>query len=177
MAESTTIARPYAEAVFRLADQGGALKAWSDMLASMAQVAGNPDVRVAISDPKLTAAQVTELFISLCRGISEEGRNLVKLLVENRRLAVLPEVHALFEALKNQREGVLEAQIYSAYPLDDAQKAKLVADLEAKFKQRINVEVAVDPELIGGVKAVIGDQVIDASVRGKLAAMAVALKS
>lgn len=177
MAETITVARPYAEALFRLADQSGNLKGWSDMLGTLAQVADHPEVRATIGNPKLTSAQLTELFIGLAKGIDEEGKNLVRVLVENRRLSVLPEVRELFEELKNQREGVLEAQIYSAFPLDETQQAQLVADLQLKFKQRVQVTVAVDPELIGGVKVVVGDQVIDASVRGKLAAMAVALKS
>ncbi len=177
MAESITIARPYAEAIFRIADDGARLPAWSDTLRVFASVAGNPDVRAQIGNPKLTGEQLTKLFLSLCKGSDAEGENLIKLLVENRRLAVLPEISELFEELKNQREGVLEAQIYSAFPIDAKRQAKLVADLEARFKRRISAQVAVDPELIGGVKVAIGDQVIDASVRGKLAAMAVALKS
>lgn len=177
MAESTTIARPYAEALFRLADGSGRLREWAAMLDQLAGVAGNGDVREAIGNPKLTGSQLADLFLSLCKGIDAEGENLVRLLVENRRLSVLPEVRGLFDELKNQREGVLDAQIYSAFPLDAAQQGKLVADLEARFRQRIAAELSVDPELIGGVKVVIGDQVIDASVRGKLAAMAVALKS
>jgi F-type H+-transporting ATPase subunit delta len=177
MAEITTIARPYAEAVFRLADERGRLAHWAETLSAMAQVAGNPDMRACIDNPKLTAKQLIELFASLCKGIDQEGMNLASTLVENRRLALLPEIRELFEELKNQREGVLEAQVFSAFALDDAQSARLVADLERKFGRRISASVAVDPGLIGGVKVVIGDQVIDASVRAKLAAMAAALKA
>lgn len=177
MAESTTIARPYAEAVFRLADQNGSLRAWSEMLATMSQVAANSEVRTIIGNPKLTGGQLTELFLSLCPGLTQDGKNLVKLLVDNRRLSLLPEVRELFDELKNSREGVLEAQIYSAFPLDSTQQAQLKSDLEGKFQRAVNVSVDIDPELIGGVKVVVGDQVIDASVRGKLAAMAVALRA
>lgn len=177
MAESTTIARPYAEALFRLADAAGRLKQWAGNLETLASVAANTDVQAAIANPKLTGDQLRDLFLSLCGSVDAETRNLVALLVENRRLALLPEVRALFDELKNQREGVINVQIRSAFPLDTTQTTKLVADIESRLKQRISAEVAVDPELIGGVLVVAGDRVIDASVRGKLAAMATALKS
>jgi F-type H+-transporting ATPase subunit delta len=177
MAESTTIARPYAEAVFKLADQGGSLAAWSGVLQTLAQVAENPDMQACIANPKLTRGQLAELFLSTVKGLNDEGRNLVQVLVENGRLALLPQIREQFEILKHQREGVLEARIVSAYPIDDSQKSALVADLERKFQRRIEASVAVDPELIGGVQVQVGDQVIDGSVRARLAAMAVALKS
>jgi F-type H+-transporting ATPase subunit delta len=177
MAEITTIARPYAEAVFKLADQRGRLAAWSGMLETLAQVADNPDMRACVANPKLTRGQLAELFLSAAKGLDEEGRNLVQVLVENGRLGLLPQIREQFEVLKHEREGVLEARIVSAFPIDDAQKATLIADLERKFQRRIEASVAVDPELIGGVQVVVGDQVIDGSVRARLAAMAVALKS
>lgn len=177
MAEITTIARPYAEAIFKLADQNGSLGAWSGQLETLAQVASNPEMRTCIANPKLNRGQLTDLFLSAAKGLNEEGRNLVQVLVENGRLGLLPQVREQFEVLKHEREGVLEARIVSAYPIDAAQKAALVADLERKFQRRVQASVAVDPELIGGVQVVVGDQVIDGSVRARLAAMAVALKS
>lgn len=177
MAEVTTIARPYAEALFRLADEGGALAAWSASLGEMAEVAGNPDVRVIIGNPGITARQLTDLFLSLCRDATgEQVRNLVALLVDNGRLGLLPQIREQFEALKAQREGMVEAEIVSAFPLDDAQTASLVADLERKFSRKVQAAVSVDLALIGGVRIVVGDEVIDASIQGKLANMAVALK-
>ncbi len=177
MAETTTIARPYAEAIFRLADQKGRLGAWANLLDNLAGVAGNPDVQATIGNPKLTATQLESLFLSLCGEGDAEGKSLVRVLVENRRLAILPEIREAFEALKREREGVLEAEIFSAFPLSDAQKINVVDDLERKFKRRVVATVAIDPELIGGVKIIVGDQVIDASVRARLAAMETALKS
>lgn len=177
MAETLTVARPYAEAIFRLADQRGALGAWSGMLDTMAQVAANPEMQDCIGNPKLTRRQLADLFVSASKGLNEEGRNLVELLVENGRLALVPQVRELFEELKHEREGVLDAQIYSAFPVDETQKSGLVADLERKFGRRIQAIVAIDPDLIGGVKVVVGDQVLDGSVRARLAAMSVALKS
>lgn len=177
MAETTTIARPYADAVFKLADQAGSLAAWSGMLETLAQVADNPDMQACIANPKLTRGQLADLFLSAAKGLNQEGRNLVQVLVENGRLALLPQIREQFEVLKHEREGVLEARIVSAFPIDETQKSALVADLARKFQRRIEASVAVDPDLIGGVQVVVGDQVIDGSVRARLAAMAVALKS
>lgn len=177
MAEATTIARPYAEAVFRLADQTNALPAWSTMLDTMTQVATNPDMQACIGNPRIARAHVVDWFLAACKDLSEEARNFVRLLAENGRLPVLPEIRVSYEQLKNERERVLEAQVHTAFPLDEAQKAALVADLEKKFGRRINATIELDPELIGGVKVVVGDKVIDASVRARLAAMSAALKS
>jgi len=109
--------------------------------------------------------------------VSAEQQNFVRLLVDNERLQVLPEIRDLYVELKNGQEGVKEADIASAFPLDDATLKNLVAELEARFQCRIQATVSLDPELIGGVRIAVGDQVIDASVRGKLAAMATALQS
>jgi F-type H+-transporting ATPase subunit delta len=177
MAEAVTQARPYAEAVFRLADDGGTLAAWSETLAAMAAVADHPEVREYIGNPGLTAEQLYGLFVSLLRReIDKEAQSLVRVLISNDRLALLPQIYEMFEHLKHAREGVLDANISTAFSLDDAQLKDLVAGLEAKFKSRINAQVTVDKELIGGVKVVIGDEVIDGSVRGRLATMAAALQ-
>jgi F-type H+-transporting ATPase subunit delta len=178
MAEITTIARPYAEAVFRLADEANTLPAWSATLGEMAAVAGNPDMQAVIANPNISAKQLTDVFMSLCKDVTDaQAKNFVELLISNGRLAVLPEVSAQFEQLKDEREGVVEAQIVSAFPMDDAQQASLVADLERKFKRKVQAAVSVDNALIGGVRIMIGDEVIDASVQAKLASMAIALKT
>jgi len=178
MAENVTIARPYAEAAFQLASAGNALGPWSEALDRLASIAVDPQMRDCISDPKLQPAQLAGLFLDVAgAGLSAEQQNYVRVLVENERLQVLPEIRDLFVALKNEHEGVKEANIVSAFPMDDATLKALVADLEARFKAKLNVTVSVDPELIGGVKIAVGDEVIDASVRGKLANMAAALKN
>lgn len=177
MAETATIARPYAEAVFGLADKAGAGAAWLGMLAIMAQVAGNPDMRSCIGNPNVGPKALYDLFIALCReDFPAEARNFVRVLIANDRLALLPEIHAQFADLKNEREGVLEAEIRSAFPLDNAQINGLVADISRRFKRRVQPRVTVDRELIGGVRITVGDEVIDGSVRGKLDNMAAALK-
>ena len=178
MAETVTIARPYAEAVFGLADKAGALAGWRDMLATMAQVAAHPEMRACIANPNIGAKQIYDLFIALCKeDFPVEARNFVRVLIANDRLALLPEIHALFEELKNGREGVVEAEIRTAFPLDNAQVNGLVADLGRRFRRRVQPRVTVDKELIGGVRITAGDEVIDCSVRGKLEEMAAALKA
>lgn len=178
MAEPSTIARPYAEAVFRLADAAGKLAEWSAMLGALAQVARNERVRAALSDPNLPPAKVAGLFISILAGkLSGEAENLVRVLAENRRLDVLDEVRAQFDALRNEREGVIEAEIQSAFPLENAQLADLVARLEKKTGCKVKARVRVDRELIGGVRLVMGDKVIDASARAQLGALQSALKA
>lgn len=176
MPEPITIARPYAEAVFELAAQTDALARWSQALEAMARIAQDPDMLMLIADPKVSDEQRARIFLELCgEGVTPEARNFVTLLLVNNRLALLPEIRELFEQHKNEREGVVEAQISSAFPLDDAQLRSLVADLERRFSRRVDPQVTLDRELIGGVKIVVGDTVIDGSVRGKLAGLSAAL--
>ncbi|MDY0014390.1 MAG: F0F1 ATP synthase subunit delta [Rhodocyclaceae bacterium] len=178
MAENVTIARPYADAAFKLATGAGALGPWSEALERLALVVTDPSMRECINDPKLPADQLYTLVAGVAGdALSADLQNFVRVLVDNERLQVLPEIRDLFVVLKNEHEGVREAQIASAFPLDDATLKSLVADLEAKFKVRIDPSVSIDPELIGGVRVAVGDEVIDASVRGKLANMAAALKN
>lgn len=178
MAEPSTIARPYAEAAFRLADGQSRLAEWSAVLANLSAVAADERVRAAMGDPNLQAAKVAGLFISILAGqLSGEAENFVRVLAENRRLDVLAEIRAQYEALKNEREGVVEAEIYSAFELDQEQFADLVARLERKTGRQVKATVSIDPSLIGGVKIVLGDKVIDGSARAQLGALESALKA
>ena len=177
MAENITLARPYADAAFQLARTTGALGPWQQALDRMAAVAADAQMVECIDNPRLQSSQVAQLFLDVVGTVSAEQQNFVRLLVDNERLQVLPEIRDLYVELKNGQEGVQEADIASAFPLDDATLKNLVAELEARFKCRIQAAVSLDPELIGGVRIAVGDQVIDASVRGKLAAMATALKN
>ena len=177
MAENITLARPYADAAFQLARTTGALGPWQQALDRMAAVAADVQMVECIDNPRLQSSQVAQLFLDVVGSVSAEQQNFVRLLVDNERLQVLPEIRDLYVELKNGQEGVKEADIASAFPLDDATLKNLVAELEARFKCKIQATVSLDPELIGGVRIAVGDQVIDASVRGKLAAMATALQS
>jgi F-type H+-transporting ATPase subunit delta len=177
MAELATIARPYAEALFRVA-QSGDLTAWSELVTEMARVASHPDVKEFASNPKVTDKEVGDTFLSLLKSnVTPEARNFVGMLAENGRLALLPEIAEQFHELKNAREGAADAEITSAFALSDAQVNDLVATLEKKFGRKLNPSVTVDPALIGGVRVAIGDEVLDTSVRAKLQRMHTALVS
>ncbi len=177
MAENVTIARPYAEAAFQLARDENALAIWADALERMVAVAIHPDMQPCLDDPRLLPAQLTTLFLGVAgEGLTASQQNFAKVLVENDRLGVLAEIRDLFVTLKNEHEGSKKALIASAFPIDTAAQQQLVADLERRFACKIQASVSVDAELIGGVCITVGDQVIDASVRGKLATMATALQ-
>ena len=178
MAEPSTVARPYAEAAFRLADEKGELAGWSGMLAALAAVAADERVGRTIADPNLSDAKVAGVFISILGGkLSSDAENLVRVLAQNGRLELLPEIRDQFEALKNEREGVIEAEVESAFELSEAQLADLVQRLERKTGRKVRAKVNVDRELIGGVKVVLGDKVIDGSARAQLGALETALKA
>ena len=178
MAEPSTIARPYAEAVFKLADGSGKLAEWSAMLAALAQVSENGRVAAAVTDPNLTAAKAAGLYASILSGrLSAECENFIRVLADNRRLALLPEIRKQYETLKNEREGTVDAEVYTAFDLAPTQLADLVARLEKHTGRKVKARVSADKELIGGVRVVIGDKVIDASVRAQLAALESALKA
>jgi F-type H+-transporting ATPase subunit delta len=173
MAELSTIARPYAEALFATArdDQAG-LASWSALVSELAQVASLNDVREALTDPRLNAEQRTELFVGLIKSaLPVKARNFIEVLVSNNRILVLPQIAEQFELLKNQLEGTALAQITSAFPLADEQVQQLVSGLEKKFDLKLKPSVTIDPNLIGGVRVQVGDQVLDTSVQAQLARM------
>jgi len=176
MAETITIARPYAEAAFKLAHEQNRLEPWSQMLGLLELVTQDADIARCLSDPNVSAQQLESLVLGVCgERLDGAGRNLVQVLVHNNRLALLPEIRAMFEQLRLAQEGVLEAEIYSAFAVNDAEVAQLVKKLESKYQRKVRAQVSVDPTLIGGIKIVIGDKVVDATVRGKLDAMSAAL--
>jgi F-type H+-transporting ATPase subunit delta len=175
MAEIATIARPYAEAAFRLALQRQALPVWSEALGRLAQVAEDPQASALIGNPNVASSQVEDLFRSVGGKDAEIG-SFVRLLAENGRLTCLPEIAVQFHTMKQVEEGVREGVVHSAFPLDEKQLRDLKTQLEGRFG-RLQLSVQVDPTLIGGVKVIVGDQVLDTSVSGKLAAMRAALNS
>ncbi len=175
MAELATIARPYAEAAFEVADAAKKLDAWADALARLAAVASDPEILRLVGDPSVASDALYGVIAGAAGDLPTDVQNFLRVLVGNARVAVLPEVRSHFEALKNEREGVVDAEIASAFPLEPAQMTELTKELEARFKRKIRPHVSVDKELIGGVRVAVGDQVIDGSVRAKLAAMAASL--
>ena len=178
MAELTTIARPYAEAAFRLARDANALPAWSAMLSLLAGIAAEPKVAAALDNPKLTSADKASLVLSIAGDrLDATGRNFVHVLVDADRIGVLPQIRTLFEALKNDTDGVSKARIDTAFPLTDAQAADLKAALERKFGRKIETTINIDPALGGGARITVGDTVIDGTIEAQLAAMANQLRA
>ena len=178
MAESVTIARPYAQAIFYLAQENRTLAEWSDRLQRLALIAQNPDMSKVIDNPRLSIRRLTDLFVSLMgEPNNRELTSFISLLAENERFDVLTEVRDIYEELKNAAEGVKKAVIVSAYPIAEMQLEQLVQRLEAHFGSRLQPHVEVDASLIGGMRVSVGDQVLDASIRGKLDTMAAALKN
>lgn len=177
MAEIVTVARPYAEAAFRTAKEQGQLAAWFDALSLLVDVVEHDEVAALIDNPKVTAAQLQALLSGILGDqLSAEVKNFVQVLIANKRLALVPEIARQFEQLKLAAENSVDADIVSAFPLSDTQVAELGTQLQKRFGRQVRAQVTVDPELMGGVRITVGDVVIDASVRGKLQAMAVELK-
>jgi len=167
--EKTTIARPYAEAIFARAKETEQEDLWSDMLAFLDAVVRSPEMSGLIANPKLSRDQIQELMLEIGGGrLNEEGANLVRLLVRNDRLAIVPQITDLYEALKRENQGKLQVKIRSAYVLDKAHEKDLAEALKARLGRDIEISSEKDPTLIGGVIIRAGDLVIDGSVRGQL---------
>jgi F-type H+-transporting ATPase subunit delta len=175
MAELATLARPYAEALFQVAEKGD-LKQASAELEALASVAANPQLRQFADAPKSGAAQVFDVITSVAnRPLSDASKNLLRTVIDNGRLAVLPEIAAQFHTLVSERSGVSDATVYSAFPIESAALADVVAALESRFKRKLNASVQLQPELIGGIRVVVGDEVLDTSVKARLEQMKAAL--
>lgn len=171
--DATTIARPYAEAIFARAVETDKLDLWSDMLELLALAAKDPALSGLIASPKLDKSQMAELMLDIGGArLSDEGQNFVRLLVENRRLSVLPEIAGLFEQRKAEHQGTLEVHVTSAFALQPAQEKQLAEALKKKLGRDIRITSEKDPELIGGFRLRAGDMVIDGSVSGQLGQLA-----
>jgi F-type H+-transporting ATPase subunit delta len=175
MAELATLARPYAEALFQVAVKGDLKQAVGEAQA-LAAVAANPQLRQFADNPKAGAAQVFDLITSVVSTpLSDASKNLLRTVIDNNRLPVLPEIAAQFHALVSARSGVSDATVYSAFAIDAGQLADVVASLERRFNRKLNASVVLAPELIGGIRVVVGDEVLDTSVKARLEQMKVAL--
>jgi F-type H+-transporting ATPase subunit delta len=174
MAELATIARPYAEALFKAANADlNAAAVWLDELAAIAQ---NGQLQQFASNPKVTDAQVYDLVTGVMKAsLSTQGQNFLRTIIDNGRLEALPEIAATFRALKNANSGLSDAIVYSAFPIDAAALVDVAATLEKRFGRKLNVTVALDADLIGGIRVVVGDEVLDSSVKARLEQMKVAL--
>ena len=169
MAEKSTIARPYAEAVFQLAQQKGQLKEWSDMLQTVAMITADEDMKGIIGNTSVSKSQTAELVIDVAGAVmNEQGKNLVKLLAENHRLGVTAEITEQFETLKAEAEKTIEAEVIAATELGSAQQALITDKLKARLGCEVSLKCTVDESLMGGAIIKAGDLVIDGSVSGHL---------
>jgi F-type H+-transporting ATPase subunit delta len=174
MAELATIARPYAEALYKASGtELAATAAWLDELAS---IAANARLQQFADGPKVTVQQTFEVVTGVVKSaLPEKARNFLRIVIENGRLSALPEIANQFRTLKNAKSGSADAVVYSAFALDDAALADLSVTLEKRFGRKLNVALEIEPALIGGVRVVVGDEVLDTSVKARLEQMKVAL--
>ena len=174
MAELATIARPYAEALFKASAKDLAGTAvWVEELAA---IAGNAQLQQFAGNPNVSAMQVFDLFAGVAKStLPEQARNFLRTVIDNGRLSALPEIASQFRALKNAQSGSSDAVIYSAFAMDAAEVADVAATLEKRFGRKLNARVEIDAELIGGIRVVVGDEVLDTSVKARLEQMKVAL--
>jgi F-type H+-transporting ATPase subunit delta len=178
MAESTTLARPYAKAAFQVARQDSALKEWSTMLGLSAAVAGHASVSIVLSDPSLSSEQIANALIEVCGDeLNSKGQNFIRLLAENKRLVLLPDVAALYEILKANQEKSADVEITTAFEISSDIAEKLANALQSRLEREINLATKVDESLLGGAVIRAGDTVIDSSVRGKLTKLAESINS
>ncbi|KVW92658.1 F0F1 ATP synthase subunit delta [Thiobacillus denitrificans] len=176
MAELATIARPYAEALFKA--QGSDLAATAVWLDELAAVAENPQLRQLAENPKVETAQVFDVMTGVVQAsLPDAAKNFLRLVIENARLPALPEIANQFRSLKNAASGSSDAVVYSAFALDAQALADVAATLEKRFGRKLSVKVELDQSLIGGIRAVVGDEVLDTSVKARLEQMKVALIS
>ncbi len=176
MAEIATVARPYAEAAFRAALESKSLGADADAIALSAAIARDDNMRSTLSDPRVSAQQKKDLFASVGGDrLTGPVKNLLAMLVDGHRTVLIGSIAEQFDDLKRDHERVVRARVTSAQPLTDAQRADIVAALEKRYGKKVEAEVDVDAQLLGGARVQVGDQVIHASVRDALGQMAAAL--
>ena len=174
MAELATIARPYAEALFKASssDLNGAA-VWVDELK---EIAKNSQLQEYSDNPNVTSNQVFEVISGVAKAaLPEMAKNFLRTVIENGRLNALPEIAEQFRVLKNAQSGSADAVVYSAFAIDSAALADLAVTLEKRFARKLNVSVELQPELIGGIRVVVGDEVLDSSVKARLEQMKMAL--
>jgi F-type H+-transporting ATPase subunit delta len=175
--ELTTVARPYAEAVFQRAKETGQVDAWSQALGLLATVASDPQMAVQIANPNVPRERTRDMIVEVCgEALPAEASNLVRLLADNARLAAIPEIAALFEAKREADQGVQQVLVRSAFPIVDGEREAIAAAMVRRLGGRVELTVEEDPELIGGLEIRSGDLVIDDSVREKLRQLAHALQ-
>ena len=173
MAEKSTIARPYAQAAFSMAESQGNLKKWSDMLQLIAALASDDAMQVLIDNPSIDNDELAELIIDICGdGLDQYGQNFVRVLTVNKRLDVISEIADLYEVKRAEAERTVVAEVTSASPLSEAQQAQLVTALKKRLGRDVELVTKTDENIVGGAIVRAGDLVIDASVTGQLEQLA-----
>lgn len=176
MSELTTAARPYARAAFDVAKANSEQQKWTEMLTFMAAVAHDPTMRAVLDSPRLSQQQAADLFISVCEEqINARGKNFIKLLAENDRLTLLPEIAALYQHYRADAEGTVDAEVISASDINESQLNNIAASLTQRLGKKVRLTSRIDETLIGGAIVRAGDLVIDGSVRGRLNKLSTAL--
>lgn len=169
MTANTTIARPYAKAVFEQAREEGNLDGWSTLLKTLADIVREPKMRLILSNPKISAAKLLELVSSVYGGkLSASATNFIRVLIRSNRLRLAGQISELFEQKRAEAEGRIEVNVVSAYELDADQTRRIADAMGKRTGRKVNVSSVIDPSLIGGVIIRAGDSVIDASLRGRL---------
>ncbi len=176
MSDSSSIARPYAQAVFELAKETGRFEDWSNQLEMLSEIAEHPDFNALVSDPRITREQVLSVVLEITgEHLDEQAQNFVKILSHYRRLSALPLIARQFESLRAEDEGVIEAELEAAYELDSEQQAQLIEALQQRMGRKVRLTSQINKDLIGGVVVRTGDWVIDGSIRARLDKLASSL--
>jgi F-type H+-transporting ATPase subunit delta len=169
MQENITRARPYAVAAFEQARDEGSLQDWSAMLRILSLVVSDPQMQSILDNPRLNSATLMDVVLDICGNyLSDSGKNFVKVLVNTRRLSLVPQIYMLFEQRRMDAEGITEVEVVSAYPLEPAQQQKIADAMSKRLGKKIEISTRTDKSLIGGAVIRAGDSVIDASMRGRL---------
>ncbi len=169
MSAQITLARPYAKAIYEHAKPANKVQQWSQWLEYLEALTTNAEMDAFIQSPKSSKSKIVEVLIDIAgTAVDDEARNLIKLLTMNKRLAIVPDIRALFEQYRANDEGSVNVQVTVPYPLEEDERKAVVAALQTTLDKTIDIETTVDPSIIGGIVIKAGDQIIDGSVLGNL---------
>jgi F-type H+-transporting ATPase subunit delta len=173
MIELSTLARPYAKAVFKRALESESISEWSDTLAFLSVVMQDEEMAAIIANPKVGQEQLTQLLLDICQEqLNTEGTNLLKILIENDRLMLAPQISELYESFKAEHEGYVDVEVVSAYALTKEEQNKFATTLKKQLGKKVHITTSINKNLIGGFIAKAGDKVIDGSIKGQLQLLA-----
>ena len=173
MSELATLARPYAEAIFKRAKEADSAAKWSDSLAFISAVVNDEIISAAADNPKISKENLLNLMLDICNGqVDQEGENFLKLLVHNNRLKLARHIATIYEQFRAEDEGYVDVEVSTAFSLSEDEEKNLASTLENTLKKRVHLNVKEDQSLIGGVLIRAGDRVIDGSIKGQLQQLA-----